>query len=286
MKAFFLKTLILEKIKHFIFGFLVFCVLCFYCGCSGPKKAAKLYTKQMDSLCLLISPPSSFFKSNLKVNEIENFDSFDPEVQDSIIQSNTLFLQNVNDSIFQNNFYREVVFQMKSLGYRVYTPSQILEFLSCPSKSKFSIEMVQMELDEFSEWTNVDYDLVPSSSQQDFILNGATLNVWLKETYPDGDTSKQILFSNYSIRDKVKGHVLYNDGDLMYVMRSKARISQALVDSLWFPTAKQLSQYLSNYYLNNFVSKQFIGETQLPYYSFDVSKRKIKKWRKGKFILM
>ncbi len=233
-------------------------------------------------------PSSTLIKTNLKIKEIENFQYFDDDLKDSLWNSLTYFIESVNDSNFQSSFYAEVLKQMKSFGYRVYTPSQILEFISSSHANSYVIEIVQLELEEFAEWFEVDYEFIQSERLNDFSLNGVTLNIWLKETLPNRDTTQKVLFTDYTNKDKVKGQYSldFNTGELSYMLKSKMYLTQSHVDSLWLPSAKQVSQYLSDHYMNNYVSKQFKDETNLPYYTYNKVKHKIKLARGGKFTIM
>ncbi|MEI8202190.1 MAG: hypothetical protein WCH34_04210 [Bacteroidota bacterium] len=281
----------MDKGKHFLFCILLFgvgAVLFFQTSCKTPKCAAKQFVKQTDSICLLLLPSSYIIKNNLKLNDIEDFDSLDDEIKDSLSATLTLFLNSINDSLFQTSFYSEIVSEMKSLGYRVYGPSQIIEFITKPPGNTYVVEIVQLQLEEFSEWYDVDYDFVLPSQQNDFLLNGITLSVWLKEAKANSDSSNRILFSEYTNKDKLKGQYSldFNTGDMFYLLKSKSYLEQSHVDSLWLPAAKQVSQYLSDYYMNNFVSKQFKGNINLPYYSYNATKHKVKIARSGRFIIM
>ena len=255
-------------------------------ACNTPRKTAKLFVKQTDSIGILLIPPTCLFKSNLKIKEIENFDLLDDEVKDSLWNSMTLFLQNINDSVFMTSFFAEVANQLKPFGFHVFLPSEQLEFASSSLKYKYVNEFAQLELDEFNQWHDVDYDFIEQERHNDFLLNGLTLNTWLKQYLPNLDTSKKVLFSEYSIRENIKGHFFFNDGDLVYVMKSKRHLTQQLADSLWQPAAKQLAQYLSDFYLNNFVSNRFKDNTYLPYYTYDAERHKIRIARNGRFTIM
>ena len=179
------------------------------------RKIANDFLNIKDSLSVLIIPPDYIYKTNAKTREIENFDDLSERVQDSILYDNSLFIKDVDDSIFFEKYFSGLQNGLINLGFRIFSQDQIVDFMSARGIA-FQVAVVQFELEE---------DIYPYRAEEifddtvayyeDFNLNTVNVNNWYEITkLNDPLAINNLLYASHFVVDELEGRFPAGDANL------------------------------------------------------------------------
>ncbi len=221
------------------------------------RKIANDFLNIKDSLSVLIIPPDYIYKTNAKTWEIENFDDLSERVQDSILYDNSLFIKDVDDSIFFEKYFSGLQNGLINLGFRIFSQDQIVDFMSARGIA-FQVAVVQFELEE---------DIYPYRAEEifddtvayyeDFNLNTVNVNNWYEITkLNDPLAINNLLYASHYVMDELEGRFANNifTGEVKF----KYNLTPMDVDKI-YNLAEVLGEkyagYVFDYILNEYVHR-------------------------------
>jgi len=270
-------------------AFFVFVILSsILVSCSLERKIAQSFVKDKQVKSLLLFWPSQLFKENLKTKVLTKLDSLNPQGLDSVLYSRSLFLQNINDSIFMGKLKKSMIDELNAHGYNVYGSEQLEEFMDLKDSS-YVLNLSQMQIEEYIYTATVQ---TPQELDYYFAgidLNAINLNSWFElkrnqvpqEKYP-------VLYSSYFIYDD-------SEGDFFRSSKSGKMSYRYKVDSLEMKDIYHLAElagkkYATNFYdymLNIFVQDK-LPEDKVPafYYHYNRKAKALQTYYNDMFVEM
>jgi hypothetical protein len=230
------------RIKLFFIFFILSVILY---SCSVERKIAQSFVNDKQAKSLLLFWPSQLIKENLKTKELTKLDSLNPQGLDFVLYTRSLFLQNINDSIFMGKLKKSMIDELNAHGYKVYGPDQLEEFMNLKDSS-YVLNLSQMQIEEYVYTATVQTPLEFDYYFAGIDLNAINLNSWFElkrnqvpqEQYP-------VLYSSYFIYDDFEGDFFRSSKNGKINYRYK-------VDSLEIKDIYNLAELAGKKYATNF----------------------------------
>ena len=149
-------------------------------GCTLEQKLAKTFVRDEPPCRLLILEPEYLLKYNLKTYEVDGIDSLDEFSRDSILLENSLFLNQLSDSVVIRNFLYGFINTLK-LYRTVIIPEGSVDTMMQNGGMPYILNIAQFSLEEFlhpysSEEAIYDEVLVVDG----FDVNAINFNIWIE----------------------------------------------------------------------------------------------------------
>jgi hypothetical protein len=185
-------------------------------SCFPGKNAATSFLKKRNSISIMVVPPGftylHYYPFSPHKYEIDG-DTVYP------VESSS-FLKDTNKDIAQEIFYENLINSLSGLYFNVYRHDQFDEFLSQPGK-RYIFTIAQSELIEFNDVFE-DRALIDTMIyRQSFAIVTLEHNNWfefVKVDDSDDEVGMQVLYSTFSISDKIYGRFRYHwlSGEVTY----------------------------------------------------------------------
>ncbi len=242
-------------------------------SCSVEKRIAKEFIKTRSTVNILVYNNNILSKSNIKINAIQNYDSLSTEAKDSVWMANTVFLNNIKDSVFINNYYVYFVNKLKVLGFKVFTSDSLQQFMSA-SGDKFIISLIQNEIEEYYDYQRIDYDITETTEPifKEFWLNALNFNTWLEINKANSiEPLKIIVYSSLKTSDGLDAKFTYQPfTDEINFVQNYYPVTIGDVMSLSVEEGKRNAYYLFDYLMNLYI-KDNLGQKPNYYYHYNGS---------------
>ncbi len=170
--------------------------------------------------------PTSVVHTNQTLNQMDDFLDLSEEQQDSVINTNTKFLNKLDDAVFLKQFNDNLVYHLKRLGIPVTVVSNAQELPKAVPNKIFTLNIVQVEAEEFVKKTRSDFYDAEVYYHYDYDLNGFSTNVWylLNDTIAN-DTNPTVYYKNFEVTDVFNGEVRSIKGQKAHVTGKMQRIA-------------------------------------------------------------
>ncbi|GEM_PF-110339 len=258
-------------------------------SCSIERTLAKEFIETRDSLSVLLLMPEYIFKSNLKSQDIDNFDQLDEFQQDSALFFNSLFLKEIDDSFLLSQFENGLSSGLQQYGITVFTENQLLDFMGLSSAS-YKVMIAQMEIEE---------DIYPYRAEavfydtvyyyEDFNLNRINLNTWFEVVrMNDPAADNHLLYSSHYAMDGLEGRFVNNvfTGDVRFHY-NLSPVTMEDIYTLAFNLGKKYAGYLYDYFLNEYIYRNYPrGERPKAFYTYNPQTRSVSPAGNDRFIFM
>lgn len=262
----------LSKIKHKALLFLVVVMLGLsFQACSSERKVAIAYTKKAPSISIMVLKPAKLFKVNQKVYILDSIGSVSPENEAAVLLENSLFLKQLDDTLFMANYSLGYQKELAKFGFKVYTESQMESFMQLDSNT-IQISIAQIELEETLYTFRDETQMFGQQYYHDHNLNAVYVNSWFeispfnKET---NDTS--IYFTTDMLVDQVDG--IFDYDQFSGQMRYMYNIDSMTTDMLYnfaYDLGRVYAGYTFDYLMNKSIDKQVPKEKRTErYWRFD-----------------
>lgn len=235
------------------------------------RKLASDFLYIKDSISVLIIPPDQIFKTNVKTWEIENFDEMVEWEQDSVLYENSLFLKDINDSVFFQQYFSSLQKSLHEFGLNVFYQDQIIDFMGV-NTTAYQIAVAQLEIEE---------DIYPYRAEEifddtvayyeDFFLNNVNINSWYEITkLNDPLAVNNLLFVSHFVMDALEGQFVNNifTGEVKF----KYDLTPMDVDQI-YQLAEILGEkyagYIFDYLLNEYVHRNMGNVRPKTYFHYD-----------------
>lgn len=249
---------------------LICCVLTlFLISCSIERKIAQTFVRDKKEKSVLVFFPAEIIKTNLKIQQYKTADSLDQHRLDSASPAKSIFLRQINDSLFLLHFKNEFIKELHAFGYHVYELEDIDDFIALKDSS-YVLNLAQLEIEEYIYVGYKDeFVYYVNDTSAKIYLNAVNLNSWFElnrnqfpnEVYP-------VLYSSYYILDKITD------------MSTYARTSKYKQDTIKMEDIYKLAELAGKYnavnfydYILNLHIQDQIPEGRIPNYYFHYNRR-------------
>jgi hypothetical protein len=268
-------------------GFLILLGAILLGSCSAERKLATEFYKNRKNNVILLIPADFVYKYNLKAFEIEGAETMEQSKLDSLLLTNSLFMQYLSDSIFLETFMNSFISGLRSKGVRVYLQPDTDLFFENPHE-KFIVNVAQLMLEEYVELL-FDPDDIEYSFMGDYYLNVISLSSWFEisgvnETEPQ----KRVVFAEMTMNDQFDGRLRFYPftGNVHYTY-SVDSVSVSDIYLLASEAGRQNAGYLFDFLMNRYIDRNIPpGEARSVYYRYDFNTRGLRQAADNRFVII
>jgi hypothetical protein len=234
-------------------------------GCSVEQKLARSFVDTAKPKEYLLLRPAIILKYNLKTFELPGADTIEGYRKDSALLANSLFLKDINDSLFIDSFTSGLVEKLESYGATVVLENSI-DTLMEHEGYPYVINIAQFSLEEYIHPYSRDEEVYDEVITIDGIdLNAINYNLWLELSHMNTEKKNKILFASDYLLDNLHGTLKQN------LLSGKYSFDYT-IDTIIMPEiyefanrfGKKAAVYLFDYLMND-----YIGEKLPENYPFD-----------------
>lgn len=260
-------------------------------SCSIERRIAKEYIASDSTRTVLVMAPDFLFKTSLKDWQIDSVEQDLGEwAKDSILLERSLYLRNIDDSLFIRYYMDNYIAELEALGFTVYEEDSLLSFLSGKPGS-YIVNIAQLELEEY---------VMPYTDEEqigDYIysevvdLNALNLNSWIEVSKVNEEAEKALFFASHYLTDALEGYFrqFYFTGEVQY----RYEIDTLAMNDVYllggyagYLYATYTFDYLMNMYIDKRVFEEGANRTAI-YYHYDRLKDFLRAAKEGeRFIQM
>ena len=257
----------------------IFTALLILISCSPVRKVAKTYVEDTPGLTLLVLKPAFVYKTSLKDYEIEGADTLSESELDSVLYYNSLFLKEIDDSVFIERHVRGYVQELRKLGFEVYRDQEFDTFMSL-GKEGYIINLAQISLEEYVYAYVTDAMIMQEVvSVSGIDLNALNIDTWFEFNSVNLEESESKVFyvSDY-IFDDLNGRFIAPlfSADVKYEFTIDTIKIDTLYSYMWEMGAIYAG-YTNDYFLNKHIRK-LLPETgqQDMYFHYDRKENRLR----------
>ncbi len=248
-------------------------------SCSPVRKVAKTYVDDTPGLTLLVLKPAFIYKTSLKDYEIEGVDTMSEDELDSVLYYNSLFLKEIDDSVFIERYVRGYVQELRKLGFDVYRDQEFDTFMSL-GKEGYIINLAQISLEEYVYAYTTDAMIMQEVvSVSGIDLNALNIDTWFEFNSVNLEESESKVFyvSDY-IFDDLNGRFIAHlfSAEVKYEFTVDTIMIDTLYSYMWEMGAIYAG-YTNDYFLNKHIRK-LLPETgqQDMYFHYDRKENRLR----------
>lgn len=266
-----INLLVFHKIIHSFSGFKIFIyfLIIFFSACSPEREIAKFYIKNNKNIPILFQFTDNIILTNNKIKNNHATDTLSTEKQDSIWNSNTIFLDSIDIEKQIEIFTDEFKKKLKLLGFNIFLNSDTSEF-NLISTPKYKLNLTQIELVEDTDIFHDEDQFNNLIYYMDHKINILTLNLWFE--FSNTNNFNKVLFKSLSIYDKIDGY--FKIDNETYIVDYKYKKESFTLDQIpeFFKNcavtnANCFYNYLMNLYIRSFFPNNY---KYLKYYEFNL----------------
>jgi len=225
-------------------------------SCSVEYKIAKEFTETSNNISLLVFPPDYIFKNNLKTYEYSCYDSLSGDELDSALFYNNLFLQNINDSIFFENYMNNLYLGLSRYGIKVFPESMLDSFLLIQTDA-YILNIAQIELEEYVMPYTAEEYFGEYLYSETIDLNAVNINSWFEITKVNSDENeKKVFYASHLVFDDMSGsfsqNIFTGEISFSYIIDPMTENDIYELSAL---LGTKYAGYTFDYFLNNFIIK-------------------------------
>jgi hypothetical protein len=262
----------LTKIKHKAFLFLVLAVLGLsFQACSSERKVAIAYTKKAPSISIMVLKPAQLFKVNQKVYLLDSIGSVSPEKKAAVLLENSLFLKQLNDTLFIANYMLGYTKELTKFEFNVYTESEMDTFMQLDSNT-VQISVAQIELEETLYTFRDETQVFGQQYYHDHNLNAVYVNSWFEISPLNKEPQvSSVYFATDMLVDQVDGVFDYDQfsGEMRYMFNIDS-INTDMLYNFAYDLGRVYAGYTFDYLMNKDIDKNVPEEKRTErYWRFD-----------------
>lgn len=236
-------------------------------SCYPEWKLARSYIELEKDVSILVLPSNYVFKKNLKVDELKESESFSERELDSALIANSLFLSEVSDSVFLEQFVNSLIEEFILLGYQVYTEQTLDSFLFLKSPA-YILNIAQIELEEHYNVHEDKQEFGDLVYFKNVDLNAISYNFWFElSELNGGEGERELFFASETINDVVFGYFTENiyTGDVKY----KYNLDEIDLDIIYRYCSifgQRYAGYTYDYLMNKYLDEHWPPDKRRRYY--------------------
>jgi len=258
-------------------------------SCSLERDLSKTFLEKRENISILLSKPDFVFKTNSNSRNIENFDKMSNSRQEQALIENSLFLKQIDDSIFLEKYFTSLIAGLNSFGINVFEMDQLTAFMD-QTGTLYQVSVAQIEIEE---------DIFPYHVEEtfddtvvyfeDFELNLVNINNWYEiHKLNDAQAVNTLLYASHYVMDQIEGQFAENifTGEIKYKYNLFPMETSSIYD-LAEVLGQKYAGYIFDYLINEFVFRNF-PENQRPgvYMHYDPNYNTLTPAGSDRFIFM
>lgn len=257
-------------------------------SCSIEKKLAVEFANNANGKSVLVISPQQIFKTNLKTYILDSIEAPVTANKDSLLISNSLFLRNIDDSLFLANYLIGYTKALKSFDIEVFTESQIEDFLLADSNT-YQVNIAQIELEETIYTYRDEASAYDRYYYHDHDLNAIYINSWFEIAADDNNnTNQKVYFATDMISDVPDGvfdyDIFSNKVRYMYNIDS---LNVGMVYDFAYKAGALYAAYTFDLFMNQQLNKKLPTDSRSEkYWRYDPYRKVFFPATDDKFILL
>jgi len=277
------------KIPKLFRGLFMMLIVLAMGSCSLERDLSKTFLEKRDNISILLSKPDFVFKTNSNSRNIENFDKMSNSRQEQALIENSLFLKQIDDSIFLEKYFTALIAGLNSFGINVFEMDQLTSFMD-QTGTLYQVSVAQIEIEE---------DIFPYHVEEtfddtvvyfeDFELNLVNINNWYEiHKLNDAQAVNTLLYASHYVMDQIEGQFAENifTGEIKYKY-NLFPIDTTSIYEFAGMLGEKYAGYIFDYLINEYVFRNF-PENQRPgvYMHFDPNYNTLTPAGNERFIFM
>lgn len=240
-------------------------------ACSTERKTAVAFTKKTHSTSLLVLTPAQLFKVNQKLFLLDSLDPVAKDKEAELLLENSLFLKNLNDSLFIANYMLGYKKELMKFGFNVFDESSMDQFFEVDSNT-IQVSIAQLELEETLYPFRNETQIYGQDYYHDHELNAVFVNSWFDIAPLNRHSDKPtIYFATDMIVDEVDG---FFDNDIfaneVRYMYNIVPINNDMIYEFAYDLGRVYAGYTFDFLLNRELDTMLPAEERTDrYWRFD-----------------
>ena len=278
----------MKRLKHFLGIFLVFTTVTLG-SCTLERSLSKAFLEKRETISILLIKPDFTFKTNKKSWEIKGFDQMSNSRQEQALIENSLFLKQIDDSLFLEKYFTALTTGLKSFGINVFVMEQLTDFMA-QTGALYQVSVAQIEIEEDTFPYHVEETFDDTVVYfEDFSLNTVNINNWYEiNKLNDSQAANHLLYASHYVMDQIEGQFAENifTGEVKYKYNLYPIDANSIYEFAGM-LGEKYAEYIFDYLINEFVFRNF-PENQRPgvYMHYDHEYRILTPAGSDRFIFM
>ena len=236
-------------------------------ACSQEYKLAKQFRAAPPEFHLLITPPAYLFKFNHKGEVIEGFDTLSSAQQDSALFASSDFIQQVDDSIYLENYINNFVDELRELGFTIHLGREAAAGVLDSIPQSYILQMAQVQIDEYFYPLEEQEYFFDTLFYKRFDLNALDFSSWFELSNWHRQNGAVTLYISQSVSDDFEGSFVMDP--FQSGVKYKYSIDSLQVEEV-YEIARYLGRihgsYLYDFFLNQYILFHLPGNFMPQYY--------------------
>jgi hypothetical protein len=246
-------------------------------SCLPEHKVAKTFIDSPHMINLLVNPPAMVFKFNHKGEAIEDFDSLKPIIQDSLLWTNSRYMQYMNDSVLLENYMNNFIEGLRLNGFNVYLNTAIDSF-STEKPQSYVLDVSQVQLDEYLYPLEDEDSFLDTIYIKKFKLNAVDFSCWLNLGKAGSASGKKTtLYATNTAYDTFDGR-FFNDpfsGTVRYKYNIDTLKTKDIYEMATYLGTKHAG-YVYDFFLNQYIARNLPEGVRMDdYYHYNRSRKNL-----------
>lgn len=273
--------------NYFAFSVALISIVIFY-SCTAERKIAEEFINKKPPISVFLIQPEHLINTNTKTTVVDTIKDIDQYERDSILINTSIFLKDLSDSVFLDNYYNTLKNALAQYSIKVYSDSESGKFFS-DTINAYIFNLAQNEVEESLLLYSPSIEVDTTTYYREFYLNNVNFNNWIEVTALNGNDKKmKVLYSSQSVSDEIKGRFRrdYFTGQIEYYY-SEYRIELQDIYNLAYFSAAVNASYIFDYIMNCFIAKKLNKpDNNAFYFHYDSENNKLMRAGSNKFDLL
>jgi hypothetical protein len=280
------------KKKSRLFYYLITVLVIFACGlfnsCSVERKIAEEFINKKQTVSVFLIKPVKLLNTNNKTTIVDTVKDIDQYTKDSLLINSSIFLKDIIDTLFLNEYYYTLKNALTQYSITVYADSESGRFFS-DTNNAFIFNLAQNEVEEAMILYSPSVEVDSTLYYREFYLNQINFNNWIEVTALNGNDKKmKVLYSSQNVSDEIAGRFRrdYFTGEIEYYY-SESRIDIKDVYNLAYFSAAVNASYIYDYIMNCYIAKKLNKpNNDALYFHYDPDNKRLVKAGANKFNIL
>jgi len=286
-----------NKLKYTAFPFVnsIGSLYCFFIisfvilsSCSAERKLAEEFINSGKPVSIFLIKPTNLINTNLKTEIVDTIKNIDQYTKDSLLINSSIFLKNIIDSLFLNEYYFALKNSLAEYSISVYTDSESDKFFK-DTTNAYIFNLAQNEVEEYIMTYSPSVEVDTTLYFRNFFLNAVNFNNWLEVTELNGyDKKMKVFYISQYASDDIQGRFTrdFFTGEIEYYY-SEYKIDLKDVYNLTYYSAEVNANYIFDYIMNCYIAKKMNrADNDKNYFHFDPVKKRIVRANEKRFELL
>ena len=217
-------------------------------ACTIERKTAVAFTKKASVTSLIVLQPDQLFKINQKLYLLDSLGPVDKDREAEVLLENSLFLKDLNDSRFVDNYMLGYKNELARFGFHVYDAST-MDQLPAKDSNVIQVSVAQIELEETLYPFRDETQIYGQNYFHDHQLNAVFVNSWFDITPLNNKSS--IYFATDMLVDQVESTFDYDVfSDQVRYMYNLEPMSTDMLYQFAYDLGRVYAGYTFDYLLN------------------------------------